>query len=489
MIQKKVIIIGAGFGGLATALRLKKKGYNVTILEKCGDAGGRARSFEVRGYQFDAGPTVITAPYLFDELFALFDKNIADYVTIKNLDPVWYRYEYADGSSLDYGEKEFFLKEIEKNFPQDLDGYLELYKKAEEIFFLGYEALADKPFHRFSFMLKQLPALLKLHGFESAYALIGRYIKSDKLRHALCTGPLLLGGNPREASAIYLLIHILEQKYGVHYAMGGTRNLVGAMVQLAQENDVDIRYNQNVIKFENLGKTIQSVVCADGSKYDCDGVVYNGDAAYLYQNILPKKKQSLFTKLRTHFNSPSMGLLVVYFVTNRRYEDIKHHTIGFGNSYNNILDNIFKKQKLEEDFSFYLHRPADTDPLSVPPDKDLFYVLVPVSNLKYKNRTNAEYEEYADLIIKKIESRLLPDLQENIIARHHISPHYFKDTLLSAHGAGFSLQPKLTQSAWFRYHNSDPYYKNLYLVGAGSHPGAGLPGVLNSAKIVTGLMT
>ncbi|MEI7670231.1 MAG: phytoene desaturase family protein, partial [Pseudomonadota bacterium] len=487
--MSNIYVIGAGIGGIAAALRLRARGYNVTILEKCADAGGRARRFNVGGYIFDAGPTVITAPYLFNELLALFNEKIEDYVTIKPLSPIWYRYQYFDGTTLDYGEKDFFLAQIESQFPDDKAGYIALYQFAEKIFELGYIDLSDQPFERLSMMLKQLPSILRLRGYKSVYGLVADYIKSPKLRQALCTAPLLLGGNPKTASAIYFLVHILEQRYGVHYAMGGTGALVEALILLAKRQGINIEYNKNVCDMQIADGRIHTLLCEDGTSYNADRVVYNGDPAYLYRHIIARNKQSLFTKIKSKYNAASMGLLVVYFVCKKSYSEIAHHTVGFSKSYELVLKDIFDKGKLSKDFSFYLHRPAATDPNAAKDGEDAFYVLVPVPNLKYKQWSEAEYAEYSEHIITQLEIRLLPELRSHLIAKHHISPLYFRDALLSEHGSGFSLQPLLTQSAWFRYHNQDARIKNLYLVGAGTHPGAGLPGVLNSAKIIEKAMS
>lgn len=477
-------VIGAGIGGIAAALRLRAKGHDVTILEKCIDGGGRARSFYVGNYAFDAGPTVVTAPYLFAELFELFHEKIADHVAIKPLSPIWYRYFYMDGSTLDYGEKSFFLSQIKKQFPDEVEGYEKLYLFAEKIFELGYTRLADQPFNRLGVMLRQLPNILRLHGFKSVYALVSHYIKEHKLVQALCTAPLLLGGNPKTASAIYFLVHILEQRYGIHYAMGGTGALVCALVTLAKRQGITIEYDKNVCDITISNGRIRSIACEDGSSYEVDALVYNGDPTTLYQKIISHSQQSTFTRLRSKYHKPSMGLLAIYFVTSKRYPALEHHTIGFSESYDTVLSDIFDQSTLPQDFSFYLHRPTATDPSAAKPNEDVFYVLVPVPNFKHTTWNENEYSGYSDYIMERLEARLLPDLRKNLVAKHVISPIYFRDTLLSSYGSGFSLQPTLMQSAWFRYHNHDAAIENLYLVGAGTHPGAGLPGVLNSAKIL-----
>ncbi len=475
-------------GGIAAALRLRARGAEVTVLESCPDAGGRARAFTFDGHRFDAGPTVITAPYLFSELFTLFGKRLADYVELRALDPVWYRYQFDDGMTCDYGPRAFFLEQLATHFPEEVDGYRTLYDKAEELFALGYEQLADQPFDRLSTMLAYLPQMIRHQGYRSVYALISRHIRNPRLRRMLATPPLLLGGNPKQASAIYFLIHILEQRYGVHYAIGGTAALLEALLRLAEEEGVTIRYDTQVIGFDWQDHTLQGVRCADGMQYACDRVVYNGDPVTLYQELLPASAQSLFTRLRTRFHSLSMGLLVIYFATDRRYDTIAHHTIGLSDDYDAVLADLFRHRQNPQGICYYLHRPAATDPQAAPADMDLFYVLAPLPPMPAKNTPAADYDGEARRVMAHLDATVLPGLQQACNLQRHISPPYFANTLHSTRGAGFSLQPTLTQSAWARYHNQDGYFHNLHLVGAGVHPGAGLPGTLNSAKVLDRLL-
>lgn len=485
--MKNISVVGAGFGGLAAAIRLAQAGNTVQLFEACPDPGGRARAFHWDGYHFDAGPTVITAPYLFEELFQLCGENMADHVEMLPLTNEWYRFQFADGQTCDYGEKHFFEAQIREHFPAEIDGYRRLYRHAEALFSLGYEGLASAPFHQLTTMLRQLPAILKLKGYRSVYGLISDYIRDEKLRQILCTPPLLLGGNPKRASAIYFLIHILEQRFGVHYAKGGTTSLVKALENLANRQGVTIRYGEAVEGFSFTNRSIDALRTKSG-QITTDAVIFNGDPTALYQSLIPAHHQSLRTRLRTARQHPSMGLVVVYFATNRRYDHLAHHIIGFSASYDRILSDVFQHNHLPDDLSFYLHRPTATDPNAAPLGQDSFYVLAPVPNLKNRQWTDDDYAEFSRHILRTLEQRLIPELSQHLLFHHSIDPRYFRDTLRSAYGAGFSLQPTLTQSAWFRFHNADPRIDNLFLCGAGTHPGAGVPGVLNSAKIVERLI-
>jgi phytoene desaturase len=485
----RIIIIGSGFGGLAAAIRLAAKGHDVTLLESCHEAGGRAQRVRVGEYFIDAGPTVITAPQLLHELFELCNERLEEHLTLLPLEPLWYRFQFADGQHVDYGSEALFIQQITQYFPEDMEGYLRLRQHIRIMFTIGYEKLAATPFNNISVMLRQLPNIMRLRGFQSVYKLVSHYITSERLRHILCTPPLLLGGNPMQASAIYLLIHELEQRYGVHYVKGGTFQLVSALTSLAERNGVRIHYGKKAEQFGfDDNNNITTVNCVDGTSYKTDKVIFNGDPTTLYRSLIPKHRQALMTKWRSQHHSTSMGLMVVYFTTNREYPDIAHHTVGFAASYQQTLSRIFHKPELAEDFSFYLHRPKATDMEAIEKGKEMFYVLVPVPHLLDWQPSEQEYEQYANHILATLETRLLPDLRKSLIAMHYVTPYYFRDTLHSHAGAGFSLQPTLTQSAWFRYHNQDPRINNLYLCGAGTHPGAGVPGVLNSAKIVESLI-
>ncbi|MDX2113790.1 MAG: phytoene desaturase family protein [Alphaproteobacteria bacterium] len=484
----RVVVIGSGFGGLASAIRLAARGHQVHLLEACDQIGGRAQTVQLGSVACDMGPTVITAPYLFAELFALAGERLEEAVTIQPLKQPWYRFQFAGGDSYDYGAANEFEQTIRQHFPGDLEGYRALRAHAAKLYTTGYEQLAGTSFDRIGVMLRHLPDIIRLGGYRSVDGLVRRYIRSDRLAQMLSTAPLLLGGNPKTASSLYFLIHELEQRHGVHYVKGGTMALVRALGALAARLGVVVETGRHVTGFRMNKERIHEVICQSGQHYPADSVIFGGDAATLYRKLIPPMHQSPLTRLRAHYHAPSMGLMVVYFTTRRRYDMLAHHTIGFSASYTGVLQDIFSSTRLPQDFSFYLHRPAASDPEACPPDTDLYYVLVPVPALVRHETSEEDYQLYRDHILRVLEERLMPGLRSQLLHVSHVSPRYFRDTLKSHAGAGFSLQPTLTQSAWFRFHNRDPRIANLYLCGAGTHPGAGLPGVLHSAKIVESLV-
>ena len=488
MSTKKIIVIGSGFGGIAAALRMKAKGYAVTLIEKHPDLGGRARVFKKEGFTFDAGPTVITAPNLLEELFGLFNKNISDYVKIIPL-KLWYRFVFDDRSSFDYsGDEELMKKEIEKYAIDDFVGYQKLVKLTEKIFDKGFTELSSKPFNNISFMLKQVPALLKLKSYKSVYELISTYISDNKLRKIFSMHPLLVGGNPFTTTSIYTLILFLEKKWGIHYSLGGTGNLVNAFERLMKEEKIEIIKNSTVTELTNLNNQIVSVTVNNKDVLKADYIICNSDPPNVYKNLIkPNNYGFLFNKKIERMNY-SMGLFVYYFGSKKQYNDVAHHTICFGKSYKDHLNKIFEKKELSEDISYYLHRPTATDPSMAPPGQDCFYVLVPVPNNLSNINWHKEGEKFKQLIINKMSEQILPNLRENITADFYVTPDYFENDLSTLHGSGFSIQPKFTQSAYFRFHNKSEIFNNLYFVGAGTHPGAGIPGVISSAKVLDELL-
>ena len=486
--MSKVIVIGGGFGGIASALRIKAKGYQVTLIDRCSELGGRAQVFKRNGFTFDAGPTVITAPYLFEELFDLFNKDLNDYIQFVPVEP-WYRFVYPDGDKFDYGGTlDDTLKEIEKISPQDIEGYKKLLSMSEKIFDVGFTGLADKPFHSFITMIKQVPHLVRLRCYRSVYQLVSKYLKHDKLRQAFTIQPLLVGGNPFDTTSIYNLIHFLERKWGIHYAMGGTGQVVKGLQQLMTEQGIEVRLDTSAESFHLDGRHIKGICLAGGEVLECDKVVSNMDPTYLYEKVIEKKSQPLLTQLKTRHAKLSMGLYVLYFGTNKKFHDVPHHTIWLGKRYKALLDDIFNKKVLADDFSLYLHRPSATDPSMAPDGCDCFYVLSPVPNLQSGLEWDDIRDSYRDKILTALDQTMMPGLKASIVEQFDMTPKEFQKDYLSTAGAGFSIAPILLQSAWFRYHNQGEGLDNLYLVGAGTHPGAGLPGVLSSAKVLDHLV-
>jgi len=483
--SKKVIVVGSGFGGLASAIRLKAKGYDVTLLEKHPDLGGRARVFKKGNFTYDGGPTVITAPYLIEELFSLFNKKISDYVKIVPLD-LWYRFVFNDGQTFDYsGNEKLMEKEIKKFSDKDFKGYNELVNFTEKIFDKGFTDLSDKPFNNLPFMLKQIPALLKLKSYKSVYKLVSNYISNEKLRRVFSMHPLLVGGNPFTTTSIYTLILFLEKKWGIHYSMGGTGNIVKALEKLMLEEGIKIIKDAEVTEIITENKNVKSVKINNSTIIECNYIVCNSDPPNVYKNLIKSKNDySFLFKQKMKRMDYSMGLFVYYFGSKKQYKNVAHHTIYFGKSYEKHLEKIFENKILSEDISYYLHRPSATDPNMAPDGQDAFYVLVPVpNNLSDINWSN-EGERFKNLILDKMDNSVLPGIKNNVVSDFYLTPDYFEKDLATLHGSGFSIQPKFSQSAYFRFHNQSEIFENLYFVGAGTHPGAGMPGVISSAKVL-----
>ena len=484
----KALVIGAGFGGMAAALRLRAKGYEVTLLDRAKALGGRAQVYTRNGYVHDAGPTVITAPFLFEELFALFGERFEDHVNLVPLKP-WYRFYFAGGEQFDYGGTlEDTLAEIKRIEPADVVGYLALVAHSKNIFAVGFSELSAQPFHEFSTMAAQVPRLLKLRSHETVWQMVSRFLKNPLLRQAFSIQPLLVGGNPFDTTSIYGLIHYLERAYGVFFTMGGTGHLVRALGELMQRQGIEVKLETTVKTLSLQDGSATGVVLVDGTHLASDLVVSDADPTYLYEHMIERAAQTTVVKLKQKAAHYSMGLFVLYFGTTRTYEEVAHHTIWMGERYRELLDDIFNKKILAEDFSLYLHRPTATDPSFAPPGHDSFYVLCPVPNLLGNVDWSVQGPKLRDQIVAALDQTILPNLSETIVEDFYKTPEDFKDEYLSTHGAGFSVAPLFRQSAWVRFHNRAEGIKNLYLVGAGTHPGAGVPGVLCSAKVLDALI-
>ena len=483
------VVIGSGFGGIAAALRLRAKKHNVTLIEKHNDLGGRARVFKKNGFTFDAGPTVITAPYLINELFEMFNKNPQDYIKLTSLN-IWYRFVFEDGTKFDYSGNEDQMKmQIEKINKYDVSGYNNLVKFTKKIFDKGFLELADVPFDKPFFMLRQFPSLINLKSYKSVYSLVSSFIKNEKLRRMLSMHPLLVGGNPFTTTSIYGLILYLEKKWGIHYSIGGTGNIIKGLEKLMNEVGIKIIKGNEVTRISLDNKKIKGVELDNHQNINANYIICNADPPAVYENLLNGNKNNSFLfRWKKNRMEYSMGLFVYYFGTKKIYNDIEHHTIKFGKKYKEHLDDIFEKKKLNNDISYYLHRPSATDKSMAPEGHDCFYVLVPVPNNQSNTNWQIEGEKMKNLVIQKMEKDLMPNLKENIVEDFYLTPDYFEKDLNTKHGSGFSIQPKFSQSAYFRFHNKSEILKNLYFVGAGTHPGAGLPGVLSSAKVLDELL-
>ncbi len=478
------VVIGSGFGGLAAAVRLGARGFRVTVLERLSEPGGRARVFRQDGYTFDAGPTIITAPFLLEELWQLAGKQLRDDIELIPMDP-FYRIRFDDGSYFDYnGDAQAMRDEVAKFSPDDVAGYDRFVALTERIFRIGFEQLGHVSFGNFSDMLKILPDLLKLQGYRSVYGLVSKYIKNEKLRQVFSFHPLLVGGNPFTTTSIYTLISYLERHWGVHFVNGGTGKLVTGMVGLIHSQGNLVRCDAEVSQIITSDGAAKAVQLADGERIDADLVVSNADVGWTYGKLLADSPRHRWSDQRLARTKFSMSLFVWYFGTARRYDDVPHHMIMLGPRYRELLRDIFKHKVLADDFSLYLHRPTATDPSLAPDGCDAFYVLSPVPNLAAGIDWQTRAEPYRRAIEQYLSETVLPDLPAQVTSSRFITPDYFHDELLSINGAAFGPEPVLTQSAWFRPHNRSEDVSNLYIVGAGTHPGAGVPGVLSSARVL-----
>ncbi len=482
--KPRAVVIGSGFGGLAAAVRLGARGYRVTVLEKLDAPGGRAYVYRQDGFTFDAGPTIVTAPFLLEELWALCGKRLADDVELRPVSP-FYRIRFHNGEVFDYsGDPEAMRAEVAKFSPSDVAGYERFMKVSEETYRIGFEQLGHVPFGSWKDMLKVLPDLMRLQSYRTVYGMVAKHIRDERLRTVLSFHPLLVGGNPFTTTSVYSLIAFLERRWGVHFAMGGTGQLVKGLVGLIAGQGGTLRCNAEVSEITVEDGVATGVKLATGEAIAADVVVSNADAAWTYRHLLPARWRHRWTDRRIERSRYSMSLFVWYFGTKRQYPDVPHHTILLGPRYRELLGDIFGRKVLAKDFSLYLHRPTATDPSLAPRGCDAFYVLSPVPHLGSGTDWSEQAETYRRTLSKYLSETLLPDLEQEVVTSRMLTPQDFQDRLLSFRGAAFGMEPVLTQSAWFRPHNRSEEVERLYLVGAGTHPGAGLPGVISSARVL-----
>jgi phytoene desaturase len=485
---RKAVVIGSGFGGLALALRLQSAGIQTTIHEARDLPGGRAYVFRDKGYTFDAGPTVITDPSALEELFALSGRRLADYVELMPVTP-FYRLCWEDGDVFDYVNDQAELdRQIAKRDPADVEGYRRFLAYSEELLKEGYIKLGATPFLDFGSMVRAAPQLVRLQAWRSVYDKVAGFIRDEHLRQAFSFHSLLVGGNPFATSSIYALIHALERRWGVWFPRGGTGALIQAMVRVFEELGGALRLNSAAERIVTSGGRVSGVVAA-GRHEACDMVASNADVVHTYRTLLGQDDRGRKEGARLAAKRHSMSLFVIYFGLKRQHPAVRHHTVIFGPRYRALIDEIFKGPELAKDFSLYLHAPTRTDPSLAPPDCDAFYVLAPVPHLGSADIDwDVEGPRYRDRILAYLERHHIPGLTADLDTCRIFTPFDFRDQLRAHHGSAFSLEPILTQSAFFRVHNRDHHIPNLYFVGAGTHPGAGVPGVVASAKATAGLM-
>ncbi len=487
--DKRAVVIGAGFGGLALAIRLQAGGTRTTLLEKRDKPGGRAYVWHDQGFTFDAGPTVITDPTAIEELFDVAGKRMADYVELLPVDP-FYRLCWEDGTQFDYVNDQAGLdRQIHALNPADVAGYQRFLAYSRAVFDEGYIKLGAVPFLSFRDMMRAGPQLARLEAWRSVYGMVSRFIEHDKLRQAFSFHSLLVGGNPFATSSIYTLIHALERKWGVWFPRGGTGALVQGLVRLFQDLGGQVELNADVARIDVGGRRARAVLLKDGRRFEADQVASNADVVHTYADLLgdhPRGRDHGASLKKKRFSN---SLFVLHFGLSRRHEQLRHHTVCFGPRYRELIDDIFTGHELADDFSLYLHAPCTTDPSLAPPGGGSHYVLAPVPHLgNAPIDWEVEGPRYRDRIFDYLERHYMPGLRQDLVTSRIFTPTDFRDELNAHHGSAFSLEPLLTQSAWFRPHNRDRDIANLYLVGAGTHPGAGVPGVIGSAKATARLM-
>ncbi|MFN3958856.1 MAG: phytoene desaturase family protein [Parvularculaceae bacterium] len=478
------VVIGAGFGGLAAAVRLGARGYRVTVLERLDAPGGRAYVFRQDGFTFDAGPTIITAPFLFEDLWLLCGRELAQDVTLRPVDP-FYAIRFDDGSVFRYsGDAEAMRREVERFSPGDVAGYERFMEASSAICQKAFEELGHAPFDDFADMVRVIPDLVRLGGRLSVYELVSKYFRDRRLRVVFSFHPLLIGGNPFSATAVYALIPHLERRWGVHFAVGGTGSLVDGLVKLIEGQGGAVRFGAAVSEIIIENGAANGVRLAGGEAIAADIVVSNADASTTLRSLLPPTAPRRWSGAKVERARHSMGLFVWYFGTRRTFPEVGHHTILLGPRYRELLYDIFHRKTLADDFSLYLHRPTAADPSLAPQGCDTFYVLSPTPHLGAGVDWRQRAEAYRSAIARRLHETVMPDFEREIVTSRLMTPLDFQDRLGSYMGAAFSLEPTLLQSAWFRPHNRSADIRNFYLVGAGTHPGAGVPGVLSSARVL-----
>lgn len=482
------VVIGAGFGGLAAAVRLACKGWRVQVVERLDAPGGRAAVHREAGFTFDMGPTIVTVPQLFEELWTLAGRRFEDDVTLKALDP-FYRIRFDDGSHFDYsGDVAHMRAEVARISAGDLAGYDRFMAEAERCYRIGFEELGATPFDSLGDLVSAIPALLRMRSWRTIRGMVASHLRDPRLRIAFSFHPLLIGGNPSSVTCTYSLINQLERRFGVHWAMGGTGALVNGLMKLLAQLGVGVRCNATVERIVIEGGRARGVQLQGGERIDADIVVSNADTAWTYRHLVAPEHRRVWTDRKLARARYSMSLFVWYFGLNRRYDAVPHHTMVLGPRYEGLLHDIFKRHHLAEDFSLYLHRPTASDQSMAPPGCDAFYALSPVPHLDSGTDWPVQAAAYRRAIEARLDATVLPGFAEHVVVSKLMTPLDFQDRLLSLKGAAFGLEPLLLQSAWFRPHNRSEDVPGLFMVGAGTHPGAGIPGVLMSAKALEAVL-
>ncbi|HKK86838.1 MAG TPA: phytoene desaturase [Roseovarius sp.] len=492
-VTPRAVVIGAGLGGLASAMRLGARGYNVIVLDRLEGPGGRGSAIWENGHRFDLGPTIVTVPQVFRALWQACGRDFDADVDLRALDP-FYEIRWPDGSRFAARQDSNAMrKEVARLSPGDVQGYDRFLKDSEKRYWFGFEDLGRRTMHRFPDLLKVLPKFAWLRADRSVYGHAARRVKDERLRMALSFHPLFIGGDPFNVTSMYTLVSHLEKEFGVHYAMGGVDAIARAMVKVIEDQGGQVIQNAEVDEILLEKDCARGVRLTTGEILTASVVVSNADAGHTYDRLLRNSPRKRWTPAKVKRARWSMGLFVWYFGTRGTkgmWPDAGHHTILNGPRYKGLVRDIFIKGHLADDMSLYVHRPSVTDPSVAPPDGDTFYALSPVPHLGHDNPVDweATAETYRQKVQAILEKQLLPGLGDHLSASTVFTPETFRDRYLSPHGAGFSIEPRILQSAWFRPHNVSEEAQGLYLVGAGTHPGAGLPGVISSAEVLDSLV-
>ena len=483
------VVVGAGLGGLAAGMRLGAKGYRVTVIDRLDIVGGRASSITSNGHRFDLGPTIVTVPQVYRELWEACGRDFHKDVDLRPMDP-FYEIRFPDGETFTARQStEAMEAEVARLSPQDVPGYRKFLKDAVRRYVVGFEGMVAKPMHKAWDTIKVLPTFGILRADQSILKLAQKRVKDERLRMALSFHPLFIGGDPAHVTSMYALVSHLEKEYGVHYAMGGVQAMATAMANVIRDQGGRVRLGEEVDEILIRNGRAAGVRLSDGATEAADIVVSNADAGFTYTRLLRNHKRKRWTDRKVRSRRWSMGLFVWYFGTTGTrdmWKDVGHHTILSGPRYEGLLNDIFIKNKLADDMSLYVHRPSVTDPSVAPEGGDTFYALSPVPHLGGKDPVDWTQmaETYRQKVQDVLEEKMMPGLWKHLSASAVFTPNEFRDRYLSPFGAGFSIEPRILQSAWFRPHNVSEEVPGLFLVGAGTHPGAGLPGVVSSAEVL-----
>jgi len=489
----RAIVIGAGLGGLSAAMRLGAKGYRVTLLDRLDRAGGRGSSITQNGHRFDLGPTIVTVPQVFRQLWAECGREFDKDVDLRPVDP-YYEIRWRDGSTFRVRQDEdAMIEEVRRLFPGDEAGYRRFLKDSEERYQFGFEGLGRRPMNKLMDLIRELPGFVRLRADRSVYGHAKARVRDPRLRMALSFHPLFIGGDPAHVTSMYILVSHLEKEFGVHYAMGGVQAMADAMVRVIEDQGGNVRHGAAVDEIVTRNGAATGVRLTDGEEMAAEIVVSNADPGHTYSHLLRRTPRKRWTDKRLGRARWSMGLFVWYFGTKGtrgKWADVGHHTILNGPRYKGLLHDIFMRKHLADDMSVYLHRPSVTDPSVAPDGDDTFYALSPVPNLHGTDAVDwaEKAEDYRRNLARVLDENLIPGFEADLSASEVFTPDTFVSRYLSPHGAGFSLEPRIFQSAWFRPHNISEEVRNLYLVGAGTHPGAGIPSVVTSSEVLTKLV-